>query len=539
MNRRNFLRDTGMAAAGLYGFSILNACTGSPISSKGTPVTGANESFVFEEWNIADLRQRMESGELTARAIVEKYLDRIGQIDKAGPALNSVIELNHDALSIADQLDAERKQNKVRGPLHGIPVMIKDNIDTADKMMNTAGSIAMEGNLPEKDAVIVAQLREAGAIIIAKTNLSEWANFRSTRSSSGWSSRGGQTKNPYVLDRSPCGSSSGSGAAVAANLCAVAIGTETNGSISCPASINGVVGIKPTVGLWSRTGIIPISVTQDTAGPLGRTVYDAAALLGPLSGVDMNDPAMKDRPDKVHPDYTVFLKEDGLQGKIIGVEKSFLKGHEGIDALLQRAIEQMKEKGATIVEVDLRERLKDTGKDEYELLKFEFKDGLNKYLASAKGKVKSLEELISFNKENEKDAMPFFRQEILEQSQEMESVSGKKYQETVKRLLDTTRKAFTDVFTTHKLNAVCGPANGPSWCIDLVNGDFFTGYGMYSPAAIAGYPSITVPLGRVAGLPVGLSFLGLAYAEPELLAIAYAYEQASRNRVPPVFTHKV
>lgn len=538
MKRRNFIRNTSISSLALLpGLSFLKACASkdgeSSVSEDGNTVFG------LHELTIDDLQERMRSGVLSARKITEAYLDRIRQVDQAGPKLNAVIEINPDALSIADALDQERKDGKVRGPLHGIPVLIKDNIDTGDRMMTTAGSLALEGHVAAKDAPIVKQLREAGAVLLGKTNLSEWANFRSTRSSSGWSSRGGQTKNPYVLDRSPCGSSSGSGTAVAANLCAIAIGTETNGSISCPAAINGIVGIKPTVGLWSRTGVIPISHTQDTAGPMARTVRDAAILLGALTAEDPADNVTQNRSADVPRDYTAVLKTDDLQGKIIGVDKSLLKGHEAIDTLLVKALEQMKEAGATIVEVEFRDKLKDIGKDEFDVLKYEFKDGLNKYLAGHTGRVKSLEDVIKFNSENESRAMPYFRQEILVDSQAMEDLNSKGYKDALNRLLSTTRKAFADAFEEHNLNAICGPTNGPSWCIDLINGDSFTGYGMYSPAAIAGYPSITVPMGMVAGLPVGLSFLGLAYSEPELVGIAFSYEQVSKNRKPPEYVASV
>ncbi len=477
----------------------------------------------------------MTSGELTARSIVEMYLKRIEEIDKNGPKVNSVIELNPDALSMADTLDQERKNGKARGPLHGIPVLIKDNIDTGDKMMTTAGSLALEGNHASKDAFIIGELRKAGAIILGKTNLSEWANFRSTRSSSGWSSRGGQTRNPYILDRSPCGSSSGSGTAVAANLCAIAIGTETDGSINCPASINSIVGIKPTVGLWSRTGIIPISKTQDTAGPMARTVTDAAILLGALTAIDPEDMATNDRKGKIWSDYAQFLKADGLQGKKIGVEKSFLKKHEAVDVLLQNFIDVITSQGATIIEIDLIDKLKDLEGMEYELLKYEFKDGLNKYLAKANTSVKTLEELIKFNITNEASVMPFFKQEIFDASQAMGDLNSKDYIRIHEKLLSTTRNVIDGLVKEHGLTAICGPANGPSWCIDLVNGDSFTGYGMYSPAAVAGYPSITVPMGLVLGLPIGITFFGTAFSEPDLVAVAFAYEQASKKRTPPSF----
>lgn len=477
----------------------------------------------------------MQAGELTSRAITEMYLKRIEEIDKEGPKLNSIIEVNSDALSIADSLDKERKDGKVRGPLHGVPVLIKDNIDTADKMMTTAGSLALEGHHAAKDAFIIQQLREAGAVLLGKTNLSEWANFRSTRSSSGWSSRGGQTKNPYLLDRSPCGSSSGSGTAVAANLCTIAIGTETDGSINCPASINGIVGIKPSVGLWSRSGIIPISHSQDTAGPMARTVKDAAILLGLLTNADAQDAATTQRKGQVLKDYAQSMNADALRGKKIGVEKSYIKVHEAIDGLLQQALDVMQSKGATIVHVDLMEKLKKLEGLEFEVLKYEFKDGLNKYLASVNGNIKSLQDVIAFNKTNEAKAMPFFKQEILEAAQEKGDLKSKDYLDKLEKLQTTTRHAIDDLLREQGLVAICGPANGPSWCIDLINGDSFTGYGMYSPAAVAGYPSITVPMGMVFELPIGLSFLGKAFDEEGLINIAYAYEQASLKRVPPEF----
>jgi amidase len=538
MNRRTFLGNTILTAVAVSGFKLLNGCArpGEADSSEGK--TASEIKFKLDEFSIDDLQKKMQGGELTARQITELYLQRIEAIDKGGHMLNSVIELNPDALSIADMLDQERKDGKIRGALHGIPVLIKDNIDTADKMMTTAGSLAMEGHIAKKDAFIVAELRKAGAIILGKTNLSEWANFRSTRSSSGWSSRGGQTRNPYMLDRSPCGSSSGSGSAVAANLCAIAIGTETNGSIICPSSTNGIVGLKPTVGLWSRSGIIPISATQDTAGPMGRTVRDVAILLGALTGQDPSDAAMRNER-RAFSDYTTYLDPRALSGKIIGVEKSLMKGHEAIDLLLRNALDVMKSKGAMVVEIELMKELKDPESDEFNLLKFEFKDGLNRYLSNAGAKVKSLQDVITFNNANEEKTMPYFKQEILVASQEKPGLESDEYKKIYKRLIEKTRDAIDKIFKENKLNALCGPSNGPSWCIDLVNGDFFTGYGMYSPAAVAGYPSINVPMGMVLGLPVGLSFIARAYEEPELLRIAYAYEQVSKARVAPAFTSSV
>jgi amidase len=533
MKRRDFIRASSIAGAA-FPLLIINACNVEVKHDKNqvSDITKP-EDFELDEATLDDLQQKMQQGTLTSKDITTLYLKRIDAIDKSGVKLNSVIELNPDALTIAEALDKERREGKVRGPLHGIPVLIKDNIDTADKMMTTAGSLALEGNRASQDSFIVKKLREGGAVILGKTNLSEWANFRSTHSTSGWSSRGGQTKNPYILDRNPCGSSSGSGAAVASNLCAVAIGTETNGSIACPASINGIVGIKPTVGLVSRSGIIPISSSQDTAGPMARTVRDAAIVLGIISGTDTDDAVTKESEGKIKSDYTVFLQDKGLKGKKIGIEKSFLKGHVGVDALLQQAIDQMKREGAVIVEIELMDKLK-IDNEEFDVLKYEFKDGLNKYLAGSNGKVKSLKELIAFNKANEEKAMPYFKQEILESSEEKGDLQTKEYREALKKVL-ATRKVIDDVLKEAELDAIAGPTNGPSWCTDLINGNYFTGYGMYGPAAMAGYPSISVPMGLVEGLPVGLAFIAGAYQEPELLTIAYAYEQTSKKRVKPEF----
>ena len=533
MRRRDFIVNTILAG---FAITILpsSSCNNSKKKIRNSKEQ-FEDDFALNETTIQELEKKMQSGELTSKQITELYLSRIAQIDKNNYNLNSVIEINPDAISIAEQLDKERKSGKVRGILHGIPILIKDNIDTADKMLTTAGSIALVGNKPSKDAFIIKKLRESGAVLLGKTNLSEWANFRSTRSSSGWSSRGGQTKNPYLLDRSPCGSSSGSGVAVAANLCAIAIGTETNGSIACPSSINGVVGIKPTVGLLSRTGIIPISITQDTAGPIARTVKDAAILLGALTGIDSEDKITQKSSGKSYKDYTQFLDANGLKGKRIGIEKSFLKGHEGVDILLNKAINQMKESGATIIEIELMKSISGIDNQEQVVLEYEFKDGINKYLSKAGSKVKSLKELIDFNKKNEDKAMPFFKQEIFESAEKRGDLNSKEYLQALNKLLSTVRSGIDKFINEQKLDAICGPANGPSWCIDLINGDFFTGYGMYSPAAIAGYPSITVPAGFVNLLPIGISFFAKAYSEPELLSIAFAYEQISKNRQPPKF----
>ncbi|KQS31137.1 amidase [Dyadobacter sp. Leaf189] len=531
MKRRTFINLASAASFAPFAFTI-SGCT-SQSKEKSSEKPSEND---IKEMTVAEMQQLMQENKLSARKLTQFYLDQIKTIDENGPALKSVIELNPDALSIADAMDQERKNGKLRGPLHGIPVLIKDNIDTADKMQTTAGSIALAGNIASKDAFVVKKLREAGAVILGKTNLSEWANFRSSRSSSGWSSRGGQTKNPYVLDRSPCGSSSGSGVAVAANLCAVAIGTETNGSIACPASMNGVVGIKPTVGLVSRSGIIPISKTQDTAGPFGRTVADAAALLAVIAGADPADPARYAGNEPI-PDYLKSLNRDALKGKRIGVEKSFLKQHEAIDSLLKKALDQMESLGAEIVEIEFM-KTQDTEGAESDLLQFEFKDGVNRYLAGSNAKVKSLEGLIAFNNTNKAKAMPYFQQELFETSQQKGDLESKEYKAALRKINQVADRLNRE-FEKSKLDACCGPATGASWCIDPVNGDFWTGYGSYGPAAIAGFPSITVPMGNVSELPVGISFLGRAFSEPELIGIAYAYEQASRNRIAPKFIESI
>lgn len=419
--------------------------------------------------------------------------------------------------------------------MHGIPVLIKDNIDTADKMQTTAGAIALAGNIAKKDAFIVSKLREAGVIIIGKTNLSEWANFRSTQSSSGWSSRGGQTKNPYFLDRNPCGSSAGSGTAVSANLCVVAIGTETDGSIVCPSSVNGIVGIKPTVGLVSRSGIIPISATQDTAGPMARTVKDAALLLSAITGIDPLDTITRESKGKIEKDYTQFLDVNALKGKRIGIEKKQQGTNSAINTLLSDAIVILKKQGATVVEIDYIDKINATGQSEFELLQYEFKDGVNKYLASANAKVKNLQDVIAFNKNNEEDAMPYFKQETLESSEEKGSLSESKYTEALS-ISNTQNKSFLkSVFESNKLDAICGITMGPSCSIDTIYGDKWGSYSLTSPAAVTGFPHITVPCGQVYDLPVGLSFFGTPYQEGKLIGLGFAFEQATKKRVKPSF----
>lgn len=536
MHRRNFLKTGSIA-----GLTLGTLATGSANSAfaddkhaAGIAEKQTNE-FVLNEVTIDELQQKMQSGDYTSRSITELYLKRIAAIDKDGPKLNAVIELNKDALSIADTLDKERAGGKIRGPLHGIPVLIKDNINTGDRMHTTAGALALADNIATNDAFIANKLREAGAVILGKTNLSEWANFRSEHSTSAWSSRGGQTKCPYILDRNPSGSSAGSGSATAANLCAIAIGTETNGSIVSPASVNGLVGIKPTVGLWSRSGIIPISKTQDTAGPMARTVKDAAILLGALAGEDANDSITLGSKGKAEKDYTKFLNSNSLQGKRIGVEKSGLKVNPGMDGLFSEAIETLKSKGAVIIEVELYKRLKEIHGASYTVLLYEFKDGVNKYLSTATSKMKTVADVIAFNKQNEAKAMPFFKQEILELAQSKGDLNEKEYLDALAKSTTISRNGIDSLLKENNLDAIIAPTNGFAECIDLVNGDYDNGFGFSGPAAMAGYPHITVPMGSAHGLPIGLSFISTAYKEPDLLSLAYAYEQASKKRTAPEF----
>ena len=535
MNRRNFLKNSSVASLAVTPLAAFSFETNTEKKNGADHQDEApGKNFPLEEVTIDELQQKMKQGTYTSRQITQMYLNRIEAIDKNGPALNSVIEINPDALAVADQMDKERKAGKLRGPLHGIPVLIKDNIDTADKMMTTAGALALMGNKASKDAFVVKQLREAGAVLLGKTNLSEWANFRSTRSTSGWSSRGGQTKNPCIIDRNPCGSSSGSGAAVAANLCAVAVGTETDGSVVAPSSFCGIVGIKPTVGLVSRNGIIPISSTQDTAGPMARTVRDAAILLGVMAGVDANDAVTGESKDKAQKDYTKFLDAGGLKDKRIGVEKAFMKGHEGVVDLYQKAIEVLKQQGATVVEVELLNATKEAGKGEFTVLQYEFKDGVNRYLSGANAKVKSLAEVIAFNKANEAKAMPYFKQETLESSDAKGSLQDKEYTDAIAKTT-SSRKIIDDMMKENNLDAICGTSIGPACLIDLINGDYDTGFYFCPPAAMAGYPHITVPMGTVHELPVGFSFIASAYQEGEIIKYAYAFEQATKKRATPKF----
>ena len=535
MDRRKFLRNGSLMGFGLTAASLRPLSGQSDSVESATSGNGwAGGAFALDELTIEDLQQKMKQGILSSVDITRLYLKRIESIDKNGPRLNAVIELNPDALQIAAAMDTERKSGKLRGPLHGIPVLIKDNINTADKMMTTAGVLALQGHIAAKDAFIVQRLRESGAVLLGKTNLSEWANFRSSRSTSGWSSRGGQTKCPYILDRNPSGSSAGSGSATAANLCAVSIGTETDGSIVSPSSVNGLVGIKPTVGLWSRSGIIPISATQDTAGPMARTLTDAVLLLGALTGVDAKDPVTAESRGRSLTDYTPFLKKDGLKGKRIGLEKSHLKGHEGVVGLYQQAITALKDAGAEVVEIDLMKPIGEIGNAEFQVLCYEFKDGVNRYLADANTRMKTLEDVIAFNKAHEEAAMPYFKQETLLTCQQKGNLETKEYTDALTKTL-SSRKLIAELIAQNRLDCICGVTNGLACCIDLVNGDYDTGFSFSTPAAISGFPHITVPMGFVHDLPIGLSFMGTAYTEPQLIEMAYSYEQLSKNRRPPSF----
>ncbi len=486
---------------------------------------------------MADLAERtmlewqtlMAQGEVSAVQLTDMYLARIAEVD---PIVNSVAETNPDAMDIAAALDNERHEKGARGPLHGIPIMIKDNLDSADKMQTTAGSLALEGHFAKEDAFVVQKLREAGAVLLGKTNLSEWAYFRSTRGCSGWSSRGGQVRNPYALDRNPCGSSSGSGVATAAHLAAATIGTETDGSIVCPSAVNGIVGLKPTIGLVSRTGIVPIAHSQDTAGPMTRTVSDAAAVLSAIVGADANDAVTQDAKAQ---DYQQFLKIDGLKGKRIGVARDYFGKHEGADKVTNGALEALRDCGAIVIDPVSMGSLSLFGNAEFELLLYEFKHNLNAYLAAHDAKVKSLEEIITFNRQHADKVLPYFQQELLEMAQSKGGLDEKTYQHAKAECLRLSRDEGIDqVINEHQLDAIVAPTQTPAWMIDPICGDKVIG-GCSSPAAMAGYPHITVPAGYVYGLPVGLSFFGTAHTEGTLLECAYAFEQATNVRVPPKF----
>jgi amidase len=503
MDRRTFLRQAAAAAA------LARAASA--------------QTQDLEEITIGDLAARMRAGQLTARSMAEQYLARIESIDRNGPALRSVIEINPDALPIADALDRERKEKGPRGPMHGIPVLIKDNIDTADRMKTTAGSLALADAPQPRDAAVVERLRASGAVILGKTNLSEWANFRSNHSSSGWSGRGGQTRNPYALDRNPCGSSSGSGAAVAANLCSVAVGTETDGSVVCPSSINGIVGIKPTVGLVGSRGIVPIAHSQDTAGPMARTVRDCAILLGAMA-----------EGSHAQPDYTKYLDPQGLRGTRLGVARKFFGIIADVDRLMENSLAEMKRQGAEIIDpADLPSHGK-YGDAELQVLQYEFKADLNVYLETRRTAL-TLEKLIAFNEKHRREEMPYFEQETFVQSQKKGPLTDPAYRKALATCQHLSRTEGIDaVLKKHNADAIVAPTAGPAWVTDWVNGDHDTG-GCSTPAAVAGYAHITVPAGFVHGLPVGISFFGGAWSEPVLIKLAYAFEQAVKARKPPQF----
>jgi amidase len=533
MKRRQFLETSALGCALAIGKPASMFATG----SSPEPLPRAPKDFELEELTISELQAGMQSGKYTSRQLLKKYLDRIADIDKDGPKLNSVIEVNPDAMAIAEALDRERKDKGTRGPLHGIPILIKDNIDTADRMMTTAGSLALVGSRPAQDSFVAKKLREAGAVILGKTNLSEWANFRSSHSSSGWSGRGGQTKNAYIQDRNPCGSSSGSGSAAAANLCAAAVGSETDGSVVCPSSANSLVGIKPTVGLIARSGIIPISHSQDTAGPMARTVSDAAILLGALTGIDANDAVTKTSAGKSFTDYTQFLNKDGLRGARLGIARKHFGFNDHVDKLMNDRIAEMKKLGAVIVDPADIPTSGQFDNSELEVLLYEFKADLNSYLGrlGSSSPVHSLKEVIEFNEKNRDRELTYFGQDLLIKSQAKGPLTEKKYlQALAKNHLLTRAQGIDLVMRKNRLDAMIAPTGGPAWPTDWINGDHFTG-GYSSASAVAGYPHITVPAGYVFGLPVGISFFGGAWSEPKLIKYAYAFEQATRARQAPRF----
>ena len=512
--------------------------TASNPASAGPPGLTLPVLMVEDDESIQELQDAMAAGRLTAEALVERYLDRIERLDRAGPTLRSVIEVNPDARAIAAALDRERAERGPRGPLHGIPLLLKDNLDTGDRMQTTAGSLALAGPPAPRDSAVAARLRRAGAVILGKANLSEWANFRSSRSTSGWSARGGQCRNPYVLDRNPCGSSSGSAAAVSANLCAAAIGTETDGSIVCPAGACGVVGLKPTVGLVSRAGVVPISHSQDTVGPHARTVADAAAVLGALAGPDPADPATAGAAAHAHADYTRFLAEDGLRGARIGVARTTgFGGSARADAIAEAAILAIREAGAVVVDpAPIPTQADLGGPTEVTVLLHEFKHDLDAYLAARPGvSVRSLADAIAFNQEHADDELRWFGQERFVQAQATAGLEAADYVEALARGRELSRRQGIDaVMDEHRLDALLAPTGGPAWPIDPLNGDHYT-TSSSTPPAQAGYPVVSVPAGFAAELPVGVSFIGRAYSEPTLVRLAYAFERLTRARRPPRF----
>ena len=548
-SRRNFLRAGVTATLATAAYPALgSARVADPVPAPGPAGQNVEQNFErnfkkdfeLDEITIDDLQKAFQSGQHSSRSLTEKYLARIAEIDKAGPMVNAVIELNPDALQIADALDQERKSKGPRGPLHGIPVLIKDNIDTADRMNTTAGSLALLGSRPPADAFVAAQLRKAGAVILGKTNLSEWANIRSSHSTSGWSGRGGLTRNPYALDRNPCGSSSGTGAAVSANLCVAGVGTETDGSVVCPASANGLAGLKPTVGLVSRSGIVPISHSQDTAGPMARTVRDVAILLGAMAGADPQDSATADSQGKVSPDYTKFLDPAGLKGARLGVVRKYFGFNDAVDQLMDTLIGEMKRAGAEIVDPADIPTIGKFDESELTVFYYELKADLAAYLARrGNTSVKSLKDVIEFNERNRDREMPYFGQDIFLKSEQKGPLSTKEYLDALALNQKLSRAEGIDfIMDKFKLDALVAPTAGPAWLTDLINGDHAAG-GSSSAAAVAGYPNINVTAGYLWGLPVGISFFGRAWSEPTLLKIAYSFEQLTKARQKPRFLRTI
>jgi len=536
-SRRTFLKNS-VTAGGAAAAAIVPALGAGRVITKAEVVPAPEiKPFELEEITISELQDGMKSGKFTARSLVEKYSERIAEVDKSGPAVNAIIEMNPDALAIAYSLDRERRAKGPRGSLHGVPVLIKDNIDTADRMMTTAGSLALVGSKPLKDSFVAQRLRAAGAVILGKTNLSEWANIRSSHSTSGWSGRGGLTKNPYALDRNPCGSSSGTGAGISANFAAVGIGTETDGSIVCPSSSNGLAGIKPTVGLVSRSGIIPISHSQDGAGPMCRTLRDAAILLSALTGVDPDDAATAPSSGNSYSDYSKFCDPNGLKGARIGVARKYFGFSDAVDALMEQALDVMKKQGATLVDPADIETLGKFDDSESIVFMYELKADLNAYLArlGPSAPVKTLKDIIDFNERNRAKEMPYFGQDLFLKSQNKGPLTEKEYVDALAKNHQLTRTEGIDaVMDKHQLDAIVAPTGGPAWITDLITGDHFSG-GSSNAAAVAGYPNINVTAGSIYGLPVGISFFGRAWSEPTLIRVAYAFEQATKARQAPRF----
>ncbi|MFZ0808913.1 MAG: amidase [Candidatus Sulfotelmatobacter sp.] len=537
-SRRSFLKSGLVTGAAAAVYPALGTARASAMPVAASPTSASDvPSFELDEITLGELQDGLKSGKFTARSLVEKYSARVAEVDKAGPAVNSVIQMNPDALATADALDEERKGKGPLGPLHGIPVLIKDNIDTGDRMMTTAGSLALVGSRPPKDSWVAQKLRAAGAVILGKTNLSEWANIRSSHSTSGWSGRGGLTKNPYALDRNPCGSSSGTGAGISANLAAVGIGSETDGSIVCPSSSNGLAGIKPTVGLISRSGIIPISHSQDSAGPMGRTLRDAAILLGVLTGVDPDDAATAASAGKSQADYGQYCDLNGLKGARIGVARKYFGFNDAVDALMQRSLDVMKQQGATLIDPADIETFGKFDETELVVFMYELKADLNAYLArlGPGAPVHTLKDIIDFNERNRDKEMPYFGQDLFLKAEAKGPLTEKEYVDALAKNHQLARTEGIDaLMDKHQLDAIVAPTGGPAWLTDLVNGDHVAG-GSSNAAAVAGYPNINVTAGFLWGLPVGISFFGRAWSEPTLIRLAYSFEQATKARQKPKF----